>query len=496
MKRVLTALLVLAMLGGTLLSCGGKPAKEPDSDTDTTAADDSPSAALGFGEEDHQNRKFPILVNNKNAHFDMKSDFIGVETGNTVEYEVWHRTQACCDYLGIDIEYFQQDGSYNSNVINLLRTISLAGGEDAYQMVAIGLNTGIIGQSIDIFYNVLDMKSVNPEHAWWVQDVSEQVSMNGQLYFLTGDVAISTYGYLGCVFANLGVADAYGLETDLYDTVRQGQWTMETFFGLWREVGSGETNYAVDPEKATLGWANVSTGVRVMWSSCDVSLFERDAETEAFSLKESLDDRTLTFIDSLKTAYELPNSYYFGDDELQAADRLFIGDRCLFYSYYLYKAKDFNAGDMKSDFAILPLPKYNADQSEYISANVSAYNALFFLSSTADPELSGKVAEYMGWYGKQEIIPAYYDGYLKLRSGNRTENIEMLDLIRNQLRVSPNELYGVIENVIGRTALTDENVLNLTTEAPFYSNPVSQWKKISQVANKKIFAYIMKYYGQ
>ena len=151
---------------------------------------------------------------------------------------------------------------------------------------------------------------------------------------------------------------------------------------------------------------------------------------------------------------------------------------------------------MQSDFAILPLPKYDREQSDYISTNVSAYNALFFLSSTANPDLSGKVAEFMGWYGKEYIIPAYYDNYLKLRSSNKEENIEMLDLIRDKLRVSPNELYGVIENVIGRTALTDENVLNITTEPPFYSNPVSQWEKITRVANKKIQEYIMKYYGQ
>lgn len=497
MKKILGILLLMGTMICLLAACrSGKNPETTDTEADSGSADTTLEEILGFAEEDNEDKPFNVLVNNKYAHFDMKSDFIGSETGDIVESEVFRRTQECNDYLGIDIQYIQQDGSYNSNVINILSAVSMAGGEDSYQMVAIGLNTGIMGQTISIFMNVLEMRYIDPTHEWWVQDVSEQVSMNEQLYFLTGDFAISTYGYLGCVYANLQVAADNDLNTDFYSTVKSGDWTMDMFFSLYADVGTGSNSYDTDREHATLGWANVSTGVRVMWSSCNVSLFDRDEETEAFSLKTSLDDRTITFIDKLKREYEKPNTYYFGDDELATADTLFINDRCLFYTYYLYKAKDFNSGGMESDFAILPLPKYDSDQSDYISTNVSAYNALFFLSSTANPDLSGKVAEFMGWFGKEAIIPTYYDNYLKLRSSKKEENIEMLDLIREKLRISPNELFGVIENVIGRTALTDENVLNLTTEAPFYSYPVSQWEKIQRVANRKIQEYIMKYYGQ
>ena len=77
------------------------------------------------------------------------------------------------------------------------------------------------------------------------------------------------------------------------------------------------------------------------------------------------------------------------------------------------------------------------------------------------------------------------------------ENIAMLDLIRESLRITPNELYGVIDDVIGYTALTDRNVVGAeSAPAPFYSNPVSQWKKISGLANRDLRAYILKYYGQ
>ena len=493
MKRILLVLLVLGMLTGVLFACKPKtPVNPVETGTAEIPAEDNP----GFPKANYNDREFHVLVNNENEHFDMKSDFIGAPDGNIVEQAIYRRTAACEEYLGIAIEYHEQNGAYNSGIIQAL-TNYIEAESCIYDMVAIGLNTGIRGQNISIFYNVLDMDSINVEHDWWVQDTVEQVSMNGQLYFLTGDVCTSTYGYLGCVFANLRVADDFRLGVDFYELVEDDQWTLDAFLSLFRDVSRDVDGTDGISTNDVFGWANVSTGVRVMWSSCDMNLFVRDEVTEAFSLKTALDDRMLTFVDQLKSAYELPNSFYFGDMIKAEADNAFIADRCLFYTYYVFKARSFNESNMTSSFAILPLPKYNEEQSNYISTNVSAYNALFFPSSITDPTLCGKVAEYMGWSGKRTVVPVYYDEFLKLRSTNKEENIAMLDLIRENLRITPNELYGVIDDVIGYTALTDRNVIGAeSAPAPFYSNPVSQWKKISGLANKDLRAYILKYYGQ
>ncbi len=491
MRRVFLFLLIIGILAGLLTACGGKEdSPETDGTTAAQATDDSP----GFEAADYNDREFHIMVNNENEHFDMKSDFIGSPDGNIVEQAVYRRSSACEDYLGVIVEYHEQNGAYNSGIIQTL-TNYIEADTCFYDMVAIGLNTGIRGQNISIFSNVLEMDSINTEHNWWVRDAVDEVSMNGQLYFLTGDACTSTYGYLGCVFANLGVADNFQLGVNFYDLVNNGEWTLETFldtFGTVQQELDGIDGISTDD---VFGWANVSTGVRVMWSSCNMNLFVRDEVTDAFSLKTSLDDRTLTFISTLKGAYEKENSFYFGDAVKGEADTAFMTDRCLFYTYYVFKARAFNEGGMTSDFAILPLPKYNSEQEDYISTNVSAYNALFFPSSIKDKTLCGKVAEYMGWSGRKTVVPVYYDEFLKLRSTNKEENVEMLDLIRDKLLVTPNELYGVIDDVIGYTALTDKNVVGAeNAPAPFYSNPVSQWQKISGMANGHLQAYIMEYY--
>lgn len=271
---------------------------------------------------------------------------------------------------------------------------------------------------------------------------------------------------------------------------------MDRFFSLFQDVSSDIDEVPGIGHDDVFGWANVSTGVRVMWSSCGLSLFSRNELTDEIQLKSGLDQKMLLLTEKLKDAYDASNSFYFGNTIMDKANQAFVTDRCLFYSYYVYRARSFIVDGINSSFAILPLPLYDEEQEDYISTNISAYNALFFPSSLKNPSLAGKVAEFMGWSGKRIIIPTYYETYLQLRStGKEEKNVAMLNLIRDKLRISPNELYGVIDDIIGNLALTDRNVVpSAAIATPFYSNPVSRWASISESVNQDIQEYIIEYY--
>lgn len=148
-----------------------------------------------------------------------------------------------------------------------------------------------------------------------------------------------------------------------------------------------------------------------------------------------------------------------------------------------------NLTDMEHPYAILPMPLYDSTQEDYRSVSISAHNALFFLQNTKDPSLSGKVAEFMGWYGSERIIPEYYDNALKYRYSNLENNIEMLELIRDTRTACGNELFGVIGNGVGILPLSPAN----TEETGFYSNPVSVYQNQSSVLNITLRKYLDEY---
>ena len=270
MKRNIFVLLMLGALLFTV-SCTGKSNDDPQ--PGGTQPDDPPKSAaeeaLGFDREDHQGAEFQVLLNNYKDFFDLARDFdISAEPRDKVEEETFNRNRACEEYLGITLKYTPENGGWNGTMHQTVDRLFL-GGDQTYDMVVMGMNTGIMNGTVGSFANVLDMDSVNTGHGWWLPDLDENVAINGKLILLAGDSCISTYGYLGCVFTNLTVAEDYNLETDFYQMVRDHKWTLETFFTLASQIsvdrdGSG----AVEGESAAdvFGWANCGTGVRAMWS--------------------------------------------------------------------------------------------------------------------------------------------------------------------------------------------------------------------------------------
>ena len=495
MKKVLLLLLALSLTLAFLTACQKNDAPPVDTSEEETKAEITTADILGFDKQNY-NKEFKILLNNSIELYER--DFkVDANASDVVSVATYDRNLACEEYLGLSLEYVPEGGNYNSGMPDRLYNLVMNGACE-YDMVAMGMNTGIIGRYIDIYQNILKMDYIELTHPWWVQDMTNQISINGQLYFLTGDACVTTYAYIGCIFANLNVAENFNLDVDFYELVKSGNWTMEEFLRLFKLVGVDENNDGTyDPKIDTYGWANIGIGVRLIWSSCDISLVERQ-DNGTIAVRETLDDRVIKFVESIKTALDDPHSSYLVDNTASIAIAIdsFVSDRVLFASYMLSLAESLKVNNIESPFAILPLPKYDTQQKDYISTNMPAYNALSFPISIQSLDMSAQVAEFMGWYGQEYIIPAYYDQALKYRQNDVEANIEMIDLIREKLRVTPNEIYGVMStsNASAPMYYTQTTPTNTAADTGFYSNPASVWKGAYASMSDTIKSYVLQYY--
>ncbi|MBQ3639198.1 MAG: hypothetical protein II955_01605 [Clostridia bacterium] len=497
-KRFILLLAIVLLLSASLFaSCVKKPGGDP---TPPDPPKDEVAEAIGFAKQNYGNREFKILLNNS-AGFD--SDFIAESTdSDTVKAETYRRNSACEEYLGISLIYDPKPGNWNSSMPEDLRQLIMTDSCD-YDLVVMGLNTGIIGGEISSYKNIMEMNSVNLNHSWWVQDMVEQNSINEQLYFLCGDACTTNYSSIGCVFANLSVAEQFNVDVDFYQLVNDGNWTMEEFYTQFKKVSmdANSDDGALDPAKGdTVGWLVCEDGVpvRLMWSGCGFNLISRQ-DNGTFALCDRLDDRMITFISGLKAAWDDEHSAYAAatSDKTSAQVMVdtFVDNRAFLVASMLKTAESFQTSQIRSKFAFLPLPKYNADQVDYISTNMARYNALFFPVVVKDPTLSGQVAEFMGYYGQRYIIPAYYDTSLKYRQNDAEANIAMLDLIREKLIVTPNESYGVIGGSDSIMYLTQLNPLTTGIAGKnFYTNPTSVWETTYNTIYDKIDSYVFQYY--
>ncbi len=478
MKKTLSFILALLIAAGALVFAGcaggGGEATTPGTtasvDPDSTGSEKTTEQILGFGKENNDSQVFTILQNNSS---DLASDIFAEDTtGSILNDATYNRLLACEEYLGIKIEFRLEPGQWNSKMPDMIYNDVATNATSSFDLVNMGLNTGIMGGLVGSYYNIREMESVNLSHEWWVSQIAEDASIAGKLICLVGDVNKSTYGYMGSVFANMELTDTFNLGVDYYQMVKDRAWTLDKFLELSKKVvDDKDGDFVISPTNDVFGWANVGISSRVMWSCADVNIIGKDADGK-FAWVETLDDRTLNFVEKLYEASQLNNVFYYstilGDN---GAVKAFSENRCLFLTFLVYTAQKLT--EMESKYAILPMPLYDFNQSDYISANMSALDAVFFPANIASEDLSGKVAEFLGWYGREKIVPAYYDVSLKFQYSNVDANVEMLDLIRDKLRMTGNELFGTVGNGIGLTAMTAAN----TATNGFYAQPVKIWKE-------------------
>ena len=491
MKRILVCLIaIMLLLSVFLTSCNTKGQDgNKESDTASDVVEESYEDELGFGKQDNGGREFKILLNNVYPIFE-RDFYVEAVDGNNLNRVVYTRNVACEQYLGVTLKYICEPGDWKSGISAKVANLILGGGTCDYDMMAVAVNAGLNGGNIGIYQNIMEMEYIDFEHSWWIQDMIDQNSINGQLYFLAGDACMTTYSSMGCVFANLSVADKYKIGVDLYQLVKSGNWTVEQLFTLFKNVKDDGGDGTIDPLTDTYGWCDHGVGTRLMWSSCDISMLERQSD-DTFVLIEELDARILKFVSDMKDACDSELSYHTEKDA-EMADA-FTSNRILFATTQLARIEDIKARNMEGSFAVLPLPKYDESQLDYISTAMANHNALFFPITIASPVLSAQVAEFMGWYGQSKVIPEYYDVNLKYKQNDDAANLEMLDLIREKLRVTPNETYGAVAGGKSVMTMTQTTATN-TSETGFYSKPVSKWEENVSALSDEIRAYIFKYY--
>ena len=98
---------------------------------------------------------------------------------------------------------------------------------------------------------------------------------------------------------------------------------------------------------------------------------------------------------------------------------------------------------MDDKVALVPFPKYDENQTEYVSATRDSHSGLIVANNIQNPTLVGTTIEALCMYGYHDITPAYYETTLKLKYLSDETAMSMLDLIRDSVDFDFAILYTV-----------------------------------------------------
>ena len=89
---------------------------------------------------------------------------------------------------------------------------------------------------------------------------------------------------------------------------------------------------------------------------------------------------------------------------------------------------------MDTDFGLLPFPKYDEDQENYMSGIAFSAGLLTIPVTNNDLTRTGTITENITAYSYESLIPAYYEINLTGKQFRDNESEEMLDIMLNNIQ--------------------------------------------------------------
>jgi hypothetical protein len=448
-KKALILIFAVFFMLGAMLSCqtGGGP--EAGSDGGAAKGDGTDNKtvpeATGRGdiadnlpEFDLGGRDFNIL-----CHEMLTVEFVAEEeNGDIVNDALYKRNLRVSDRFNVKINMLQIPGSWadKDSFMNTVRKSAQAG-DSKYDLIA-GV-TSYIPNLIpeNIFLNINTVKNLDFARPWWGEELIKELSVGNRLYLVTGDVALSMWDCIFVFYFNKQLTQDNSLP-DLYDLVKNKQWTYDKFVELSKTVSKDLDGDGAFTKDDMFGFVTTTgTVVNAFPGSFDLKITYKDGDNIPHPRldTEKWTDAAAKLID---LHYNFPSSLTLADgSDQEIIVPMFQENRALFFPQTLSFSRDFRA--METDFGILPFPLYDTNQADYYSVVRNAMSLLGIPATAKNPDECGLILEALAAESYRTVIPAYYDVSLKIKQTRDEQSGEMLDIIRDNLWVNFGYSYNM-----------------------------------------------------
>ena len=446
-KKLIALMLVLLMVVPLIVSCGDKDTdknnegKGPSYDTQDAIQDDDPYAEKNAEIDEYidelaaahkLNGKSFVYIGGGAQAPDPESDG---ETGDVEKDAFYFRSRDIEDKFGLDWTDYQPEQVEGAGhaVVEAVKQDVLAGSQ-AYD-AGYGTPVAVAGPLFrsDALADASEYTVVDFERDWWPSSLLDTYHINGATYFVNGAIVTSNYQDTCCVIYNKDVQTDYNIE-ELYPLVESGEWTFDKMLEIASVIPANTNGNAAyrfsEPNGMAVIYAN---GYTITKFNDDTTPYVEDLyPIELSNLSDKLSpifgDDTLC----VNAKGVLSGNYENIEEKYGKAstNEMFVDDEILFHFVTTGGAAELREEEVT--FGILPLPKREASQENYVSyAEPWAAFNVFVPKTTTSTEVTGVIIEAIAALGRKHIKPAYYDNLLRSRATYDYESQAMIDIIFN-----------------------------------------------------------------
>ena len=467
-KKLLSLLLVVAMLLTLLVSCKDNGNGEPQTEPQQNSGSNKPSDPEGEEAYDitellpeslnYGNTEFVVSVRNT----DRTKQDLGVDNdGSPLSELLCERTMATEERLGVSIEIdFYGSTDVNAAISDMRNKIMYQ--EAKWDAIA-GVSYRIPELASEgLFYNLYNFDYLDLSQEWWSQALVKELTVNDRVFLATGDISAEYLDWCHAIFFNQTLAKAVGLDySTFYKTVSEGKWTFNELYTLSKDAYSDLNGNQKADDGDQFGLLVTSTMLQAFYGAARINVIVNNGTDRPYF------DFNTNYIEGvwteLKKIVESPSTILNCSGVNATTVSLsvslanyFAAGKALFLLSQLNSLVNFTSADMKDSYGVLPTPKYNEEQKEYGTQLHSC--ALWSIPTDAkDPDMSAAVMTSMAYDSHEIVLEPHFERLLKTRYVKDSESGYMIDTIYYNMYMNFDSIYN--EVLHPGSTFSDKNVM-------------------------------------
>ncbi len=403
--------------------------KSSEAITETETDDNRIPSALP-NDLDYEGNEVTVWYFTKNSdaaeHF---YDLQGDAEGDIIENALYDRNLAVEEQLNIKINYVDT-GIASSDVGTNIRKLLMAN-DDTYDLYnVIQWNSSALALE-HLFMNVSDVPYIDLKQPWWSKNYIDALSIGSDsVYFITGDISLDMVRCIGSVYYNKNLyANYFDDANGLYQYVLDGSWTIDMMTNIVRECyadlnGDGQVN-----EGDQFGLiSNTYNNIDAFTFGMGAKFTDRDNDNLPYLTVADVHNQEV--YDKMYTlGYETVGTLTGTSSETLANVQMFSNGLSMFLPGFLYTSE--NLRDMKDDYGIIPFPKYDETQENYISAVHDIATLMCLPTNCKQVDTVCAMLEAMAYYSYYHVTPVYYETALKAKYTRDDTSSQIIDILHD-----------------------------------------------------------------
>lgn len=272
-----------------------------------------------------------------------------------------------------------------------------------------------------------DIPYMNFEQPWYNKITNDSATFNGKLFNLTCSLAITQMQYTYAMFFNQRIVEEFGYTpASLYQLVYDNEWTYDKFNEIISSIYIDENGDGKKDINDVFGYSCQLTHPSDAWlAAFGQPITGRDVDGNL--TVEFNTEKTIAAIERIYAlTYENPSTYVYST---QYDEYKYFANAKIAIAPLPFKVAFNELRVMEDSYGILPYPKWDSDQEQYLTNIFDQYSAFSIPKTAADDEFIGIIMEALNAESYKTVYPAFYDVALKGKYTEDRDTAEMVDIV-------------------------------------------------------------------